>query len=390
MQVEAGFNDTVLQLYAAALDPALWPSALRAIEDVSGSVGAVIDMAATNPTSAHLTLAGRFSLEECAEYARDHAGHCRRIATMASRTDLPVIYDDHVLSESEMDLDPVYNWLGKHGLRYFIGASIGLFPDHHCFLTFQRSPRQGHVQGPDISLFAWLLPHVRHAITLAHQVETLRHQARFGAEIADSLDRGVFLLDVGSAVLQLNPAALAMVRSGDGPDIRGGALSWTGPSGSAFARAVAEVADPEREPAARWLSIPRGDGRLPYLLFLAPVRGEAALMATGSPRVMLVVTDPETLDTGRGEALRQLFGLSPGEARVALAVAAGHSVPEVAGWFGVAPTTARTQLNAVFQKMGVHRQQDLARILGAMSLVSPTSANGASSDRGTDDATAKA
>ena len=389
MRGEAGFNDAVLQLYAAAMDPALWPRALSSLEDASGSVGAVIDFAATNPACAHLTLAGRFSLEECAEYARDHAGHCRRITTMASRPDLPFIYDKHVLSEREMDFDPVYDWLGKHGLRYFIGASVGLFPDHHCFLSFQRSPQQGHVQSTDVSVFASLLPHVRQAIALAHQIETLRHQARFGEAIAGTLERGVFLLDAGGAVLQLNPAALAMVRSGDGPDIRRGGLCWAGIGGSEVARAIVEVADPGQEPAARWLSIPRGDGRLPFLLFIAPVSGDGGLMAASAPRVMLVVTDPETLDGGRGEALRQLFGLSPGEARVALGVASGRSVPEVAGWFGIAPATARTQLNAAFHKMGIHRQQDLARILGALSLLSPA-ADGASPDRGTDDAKTKA
>jgi DNA-binding CsgD family transcriptional regulator/ferritin-like metal-binding protein YciE len=62
-------------------------------------------------------------------------------------------------------------------------------------------------------------------------------------------------------------------------------------------------------------------------------------------------------------ALGRLLGLTPTEARVALAVVEGLSTPEVAEGLKLHPATVRTHLYSVFAKTGVHRQSELARLL---------------------------
>ncbi|MCC6921158.1 MAG: alpha/beta fold hydrolase [Alphaproteobacteria bacterium] len=65
----------------------------------------------------------------------------------------------------------------------------------------------------------------------------------------------------------------------------------------------------------------------------------------------------------RTTLLREAFGLTAAEARVADAVALGLTVPEVAQRDGVSAHTVRTQLDAALTKAGAGRAPDLARLV---------------------------
>jgi DNA-binding CsgD family transcriptional regulator len=68
-----------------------------------------------------------------------------------------------------------------------------------------------------------------------------------------------------------------------------------------------------------------------------------------------------------------VFGLTPAETRLLSRLLAGRTLEEAAAEFGIAISTAKTHLRAIFAKTGVARQADLVR-LGA-SLVPPSSIN---------------
>lgn len=58
-----------------------------------------------------------------------------------------------------------------------------------------------------------------------------------------------------------------------------------------------------------------------------------------------------------------IYGLSPGQRRVAALVAEGLSLNEIAERLGITANTARTHLNRIFEKTGVRNQAALVRIL---------------------------
>ncbi|NDC58680.1 MAG: helix-turn-helix transcriptional regulator, partial [Alphaproteobacteria bacterium] len=65
--------------------------------------------------------------------------------------------------------------------------------------------------------------------------------------------------------------------------------------------------------------------------------------------------------------LQSVFGLSFAEARVAIAVAEGASLPALAARFEVAHATVRTQLRCVFEKTGTRRQSELAALIARLA-----------------------
>jgi DNA-binding CsgD family transcriptional regulator len=83
----------------------------------------------------------------------------------------------------------------------------------------------------------------------------------------------------------------------------------------------------------------------------------------------VLLSRPAVWPGGVADAAAALFGLTPAEARVFGLVAGGATPAEAAAALGVAPSTLKTHLLHVFDKVGVHRQSDLVQ-LGA-SLASP-------------------
>lgn len=64
--------------------------------------------------------------------------------------------------------------------------------------------------------------------------------------------------------------------------------------------------------------------------------------------------------------IRDLLGLTPGEARVAVLVGAGVAPKDTAQRLGIAEETVRNVLKRVFAKVGVSRQIELVALLGKL------------------------
>ena len=81
------------------------------------------------------------------------------------------------------------------------------------------------------------------------------------------------------------------------------------------------------------------------------------------PSVLVCVTDLEAGVSLPQQKLRDLFGLTPAETRLALAIFEGLAPREAAERFAVSPHTVHAQLARIFEKTGVSRQADLVRLM---------------------------
>ena len=74
--------------------------------------------------------------------------------------------------------------------------------------------------------------------------------------------------------------------------------------------------------------------------------------------------------------LMDAYGLTPAEARVALAASSGLTIPEVARQLNLSPNTIKTHLRKVFAKTGTNRQMELARLVASIGLLKATGSDG--------------
>ena len=78
---------------------------------------------------------------------------------------------------------------------------------------------------------------------------------------------------------------------------------------------------------------------------------------------VVFVSDPDLTDDFNVESLRRAYDLTYREAQTAIAIARGHGLKTAARAMGVAPTTARSQLQQVFAKTGTNHQAELAALI---------------------------
>lgn len=366
------FSDTIDKLYAAAADRGRWQDALHSIEDLTGSVGAVIGFVPKTPGEVGFNLSGRFTAEQCATYSKDYQPICRRTHYMIEHPDLDLVYDGLILSEQEMSTDPVYDWFGQHDLRYFVGSGLAATQQHFVVWTLQRSPGQGHVQRSDMELFKLIKPHLSRTLALADQLGTLTSFDRFSSAVLDALPQALFALDRRGKVLFANAAATALVDAGDGLLDVGGRLQTTSNTEQALLdRLISEAAYVRSGSGDGWLRVSRSNGGLPYAVLVAPLSvSDEQLIAAGA-KILVVVHDTASCRRASVEMLTSIYGLTDTEARIASALSGGHSVDSAAALLVMKPSTARFHLKAIFRKLGVGRQQDLVRLLTSLSMLSP-------------------
>lgn len=115
------------------------------------------------------------------------------------------------------------------------------------------------------------------------------------------------------------------------------------------------------------LSIPRASGAPPFILQFSTLV-EAGLFAVGTivPRVVVFIADSAAPLQMDETLLMRVYGLTKAEVRAAAALAGGGSLEEIAVILAISPNTLKTQLKAIYDKIGVNDRAALTRTLLAL------------------------
>lgn len=110
------------------------------------------------------------------------------------------------------------------------------------------------------------------------------------------------------------------------------------------------------------MTVQRAPGTLPLTLHLSPVPHRADFGAQRIAALMLLV-DPVERSQIDPACLVTALGLTRAESRVAAALAAGHSVRDIAVATRRTQATVRAHVKQIHRKLGLHTQADLVRLV---------------------------
>ena len=201
-----------------------------------------------------------------------------------------------------------------------------------------------------------------------------------GAALLNQFDRPMILIDAERAIRFCNSAGRRTMEEGDYVCERHGVIHCRDKAADrALSLALYELRlldglhHSSPPPNRRFLRTHAASDGTPIGIYLVALRPEATMGAFGhAPRALVFFHDFRTNPGVDPMIVAETFGLTPAEARVAVAIADGQTVEKIALRHRVSVKTVRTQLGAVFSKTNTARQADLVRLLVAMPAVSLT------------------
>jgi DNA-binding CsgD family transcriptional regulator len=275
--------------------------------------------------------------------------------------------DVAVIAPDAFEKSELFNeMLGRHGIRYTLFGSFSLGEGEVFPIAFMRGKAAGAFQQDEVSFLGSLLPNLKHALRLHELIRRLADENRDLRAALDQVSRAIAVVGEGGRVRCANASASAILSKGDGLRTDRGVLAAANADDARqLARATAcALAFARQHVSTRWhpsrVAIRRERGT-PLELVLLPLTERSVCGPAG--HVMVVIHDPDR-EVALDEALvAELHGLTATEAEIAVGLAAGRTITDIAHARGCTEQTARTHLKRIFSKMGLSRQSDLVRTL---------------------------
>jgi DNA-binding CsgD family transcriptional regulator len=250
----------------------------------------------------------------------------------------------------------------EHGMGLYLGQD-GDNDRSMVVMTINRSGRFGCYTDDERALAKALLPHLRNAFALHGRLRGLSEAGRAYRMTLDQLEQPVILVSAHGTVAFANVRAQALEAEATCLQRRHGRLVAVHPADDTLLQ-TALVRVLRGDTGGDPLSMPlrARDGTVAALLTLCPAREPVFDQWTpGGVAAALFVRPlgPRRL----ADDVRAAFAFTPAEFRLAGLLQQGDSLDGAAVRIGISKNTARTQLRALFEKTGTHRQSELVALL---------------------------
>ena len=215
------------------------------------------------------------------------------------------------------------------------------------------------------------MPHLQRASNIRFHAE---HAAAMLSGLSDVADRsvtGMLLVERDGQVRFANKAVRAMATAGAFL-LRSGQIEIPDRNDqAAFQRLVAGATGAIEDfdaPRGGTIRLARRSGGTGYTVTVAPVSRETS-WAGNEPMALVLIADPDLTPIPPRESLKQLFGFSASETRVAERLMMGDSPEQAAAFLEVKISTVRWHLASMYRKTGTNRQAELLRLLLSLAMV---------------------
>ncbi len=210
-----------------------------------------------------------------------------------------------------------------------------------------------------------LLPHIRQTVCVQQALIGADALGASLAKLLDSTGLGIVQLDGRGRIVAANDRARDLLRTGDGLFDKGGLLYARAPGDNAKLQALLTQALPRfgGQGAGGSTMVGRQAGVAPLVLHVNPVGRQEADFHLWPVAALVLVVDPLRRTRIDPAVAAAALGLTGMESRVAVLLAEGMSVREVAAATGRKESTIRSHVKQMFAKHGLSRQAQLVRLV---------------------------
>jgi DNA-binding CsgD family transcriptional regulator len=268
-------------------------------------------------------------------------------------------------TDSELYLD----WMKPNDIFHVGGAQFVDTDSHKAGIAILRDEKSGVWSDGELRVLNEILPHLRRALNIHSEFTHLRLKQDALLQGLDRLVIGLILYDHQAQPVYINPTAKAIIKQHPALQLQDGDLFITNPEDEKNLRqtivdtAAIDPDDSWKQSVAIGITHPDAESPLPLLVTPMHAHLITSDLDYEGAKVAVFLSDPNLQQPISIDSLVSVYNLTPSEAQVAISLANGHSIEEIASSSNHSAHTIRSQLKSVFRKTGVSRQSELIKLL---------------------------
>ncbi len=370
------YDRILTALHAVAFDAAGWPEAAGLIDAACGVKGNALVFAGGRPRQdAELYLAQfcfRGQRREDFErlYFGDYWSRDERLPRLRQLPDSRLVHVSELYTEAERRTSATYNEVmpftsSQDSLNVRLDGPGGT----HVVWALADPVDAGGWGTVRTRMAERLLPHVRQCMVVRHALNEAGALGRSLAGLLDVRGIGVIHLDRSGRIVAANDCAVELLRRPRGLTDGEGGLRAVEPAEDAkLQQLLNRAASHFSGPGVAGSMTVRGAFESPRLvLHVSPVNGLLDGFRLRSAGAMVLLVDPAHRPHIDADIVASALGLTPAESTIAVMLATGYTVREIAAAMGRTGETVRWHLKHVFAKHHVRRQADVVRLVLSVS-----------------------
>ncbi len=377
---EKRFDQALEALYSAASGKQAWGAAMNQTAAVFGAWA--VQLIGINKIDGSVLFShdgGRASPEAGLDYIREYHRNNPRVPSILALGKDEWFHDQDHFDDEFVAREPFFrDFLTPYGGGRLSATKIIDTDEQLIVFAALRGYGEPPFDQKEIAHLTRVKQHLASAIGIQSHLRTAHSQLQAGTALLNQFDRPMILIDAERTIRFSNAAGNRTLESGDYVSRRHGVLHCRDmESDRALSVALYQLHlldglhHKHAPPNRRFIRTRAASDGAPIGIYLVALRPEATMGTFGPEARALVFFHDFRSSPGLDPMIvAETFNLTPAEARVAVALASGHALEDIASRHGVSIVTVRTQLRAVFAKTGTARQADLVRLLATMPSLS--------------------
>ena len=374
MSDQDALEGILASLYDAMLDDSRWPAASALIDDACGLKGNGLMVAEGPENDIRATCVGayyrgqrRHDLER--DYLEDYHPADERVPRFRQLADGRLVHVRDLYTAEELKTSPTYNEVLR---RADMQDSLNVRfdgPDGSHIAWGPADPVDSHGWGASrLAMVSELLPHIRQFVRV-RQAVVCASARQAAAGLLDNPRMGVIHLDRQGRIIDVNDRARGILRRGDGLSDRRGELCVLEPSDRGRLDRLLRGALPATGAAAvsSSMQLRRLPGLPPFTVHIRPLAVRQPDYGARHAAAQVLIVEPGRRHRVDPDLVARMLELTPAESEVAVSLAEGRSVRDIAEATGSKIAAISHQVKGICRKHSISRQADLARLVRSLA-----------------------
>ena len=371
MSEQAAFARVLASLYDAMLDETHWPATSALLDEACGLTGNALLVGEGPPDDTRVTFVGlyyrgqrRLDLER--EYLEVYHPINEGIPRLRQLPDGHLVPIKDLYTAEELKTSRAYNEAYRRG-RYQQGVNVRLAGPGGSPMTWSLADPVASAGwgSSQVAMVRRLTPHLRQFIRVRQALVRAQAGDTTVTALLETSRIGVVHLDRRGRILAVNDRARSLLRHGEGVSDEEGVLQARAPDDQArLARLVAEALPTSRAvPVSGSMLLGRAAGVPPLVMHVKPVGVPSPDYGARHVAALVLLVEPGHHPRLDPDVVTRTLGLTPAESQVAVWVADGKNVRDIALATGLTEGAIYWHLKQIYKKLPISRQVDLVRLV---------------------------